>query len=176
MEGELFSISPEYCVDTNVVSAFLNGSDGEPYPIDQFRPQWRHIDGLFASGLAVMAGATIAELEPVVGRSLELRNFLRTRRRCVRTFATDRQLEVAGAIVNRFDGFARDQNRANDLEVISLAAAEGLCVVTLEKAVPHASLRSPKIPNACEAIGVRCIDVAELLRETRFGVPEEKRL
>lgn len=169
MSQALFDVPAVYCVDTNVVSSFLSGDDDEAYPIDMFAQHWRHIDGLFAGGSAIMASATIAELDQIRNPPPELKVFLRSRRQCVREFGSDLQLEVAARLVNQFPGFARNQNRANDLEVISLAAAEGLCLVTLEKSAAQTSPTSPKIPNACALVGVECVDVAGLLRKTGFA-------
>lgn len=56
-----------------------------------------------------------------------------------------------------------------DSYLIATAKAKGLVVVTLEKSNPDSKKRI-KIPDACAAVGVRCIDLNTMLREMNVQI------
>lgn len=58
--------------------------------------------------------------------------------------------------------FARAENA--DAWVVAFARAKGYAVTTQEQFDPNVKNRIP-IPNICQALGVRCVDTFELLRE-----------
>lgn len=82
---------------------------------------------------------------------------------------TSRQLEIAKAIVNRYPAYGRSVNYLGDLEVMTLAAAAGIAVVTMESVQAQASTSRPKIPSICREFGIDCVTVPGLLRRERFG-------
>lgn len=57
--------------------------------------------------------------------------------------------------------------------VIALARVHGCAVVTGER--PSGSLRRPKIPDVCRAVGVECLSVLELIRKEGWVFPSRHR-
>lgn len=66
---------------------------------------------------------------------------------------SDEQLAAAKVIVNAYPAYGLDVNRLGDLEVMSLAKARSLTVVSLESQKQHRVDR-PKIPKVCQEFGM----------------------
>lgn len=62
------------------------------------------------------------------------------------------------------DGAKRDYASVADAYLVATAAAEAMTLVTYETADPQCR-RRVKIPDACNALGVRCCDLNTMLRE-----------
>lgn len=56
----------------------------------------------------------------------------------------------------------RSERVGADPFVIALAEIEGCTVVTGEI---HGTSNRPKIPDVCDALGIRCIDIRQLIRD-----------
>lgn len=81
-----------------------------------------------------------------------------------RDIGSDTQLIVAKQIVNAYPAYGKNVNYLGDLEVMCLAGALRLAVVTLEAPVQQSGKRRPKIPNVCAEFGIDCLSVVGLLR------------
>lgn len=60
-----------------------------------------------------------------------------------------------------------DRNRSGaDPFVIAVAQVNGCAVVSGER--PSTSLKKPKVPDVCKALGVTCISLVELMRQQNW--------
>lgn len=165
----LFSVDPEYCIDTNVVVSFVSETDDEFYGADIFQAQWRSIESMIASGRIVAPRQVERELQGHASKRAKVGPWLRCRGYMFRDVDTDAQLHVAKRIVNQYPIYGRTENFLGDLAVMSLAGALGITVITLEAAVPQSGQRHPKIPNVCAEFGIGCLSVSGFFR--RFLSP-----
>lgn len=163
----LFDIEPRYCIDTNVIVSFLSGSDDEYYGADIFPDHWNQIEALIGGGEVIAPRQVQRELEKHATKREGLGPWLSTRGFMFRDVETDAQLDLAKRIVNVYPAYASSENYLGDLEVITLAGALGLCVISLEAPNQLSGKRRPKIPNVCEQFGIGCVSVAGLLRELK---------
>jgi len=62
---------------------------------------------------------------------------------------------------NRHDFF-----EGADPWIIACASAKGMTVVSFERRAPEAKII--KVPDVCDRLGVRCIDLFQMLRELKF--------
>jgi hypothetical protein len=84
-----------------------------------------------------------------------------------RDVETDAQLVLAKQIVNKYPVYGKNENYLGDLEVITLAGALGITVISIETPQPQTGQKRPKIPNVCAEFQVSCVSVAGLLRELK---------
>lgn len=164
----LLTLDPRYCVDTNVIVSFLRRSDDEHYGSDVFAPQWAHIERMIASNAIIAPRQVERELGKWIAHIDTMGLWLRRHSHMFRDMSS-RQLEVAKAIVNRYPAYGSSVNFLGDLEVMTLAAAAGIAVVTMETAHAQASASRPKIPSICREFEIDCVTVPGLLRRERFG-------
>lgn len=66
--------------------------------------------------------------------------------------------------MNSYPVYGKTDNYLGDLEVMSLAGALGVAVISLEIEAREPSQRRPKIPNVCKEFGIDCVSVAGFLR------------
>lgn len=163
----LFELEPRYCIDTNVIVSFLSQSDDEYYGADIFPVHWRQIETLVASGQIVAPRQVEQELKNHAQKRANIGPWLKPRGHMFRDVDTDAQLQIAKRIVNAYPVYGRNVNYLGDLEVITLAGALGITVVSLEAPMQQSGQRRPKIPNVCAEFGIPCVSVAGLLRELR---------
>lgn len=73
-------------------------------------------------------------------------------------------MEIYTDIVNRFDGFMKVNSTKSgaDPVVVALAAARQIPVVTYETMAKQTA--APKIPNVCQAMGIQCVSLVDVLR------------
>lgn len=168
-QGALFEDEPpRYCLDTNVVVSFLKGTDDEYYGVDIFGEQWALIERLIASGVIVAPRQVQRELNKWQRSAPSIQAWAKAFHYMFRDVETDAQLVVAKNIVSRYAVYGKTDNYLGDLEVMSLAGALGVAVISLESEVQEQSKRRPKIPNVCKEFGIDCVSVAGFLRrETR---------
>lgn len=164
VEATLFE---KYSIDTNVIVSFLGDGGAELYPVDVFGPQWDFLEAAFKDGRVVAAKRVARELQKWE-RLDGVKVWLRDHRYVFRDIESDGQLLVAKEIVNRYPAYGLDVNRLGDLEVMALAKARGLTVVSLESQKQHRADR-PKIPNVCAEFGIRYCGFHDFLREEGFA-------
>lgn len=160
----LFTVDPEYCIDTNVIVSFLSETDDEFYGVDIFGEHWRKIETAIASGRIVAPRQVEHELEGHAKKRVKVGPWLRSRGFMFRDVDTDAQLHFAKRVVNKYPVYGRTENFLGDLAVISLAGAMGITVISLEAAVAQSGQKHPKIPNVCAEFGVDCLSVSGFFR------------
>lgn len=161
------SLFEKYSIDTNVIVNFLGDGPDEPYPVDLFRPQWDFLEAAFLDGRVVAARCVETELKKWE-RLDQVRTWLRDHKYVFRDIESDEQLHAAKVIVNKYGAYGSDRNRLGDLEVMTLAKARGLAVVSQESAKQHSPDR-PKIPIVCEEFGIPHLGFRDFLRVEGFA-------
>ncbi len=162
--GALFEIEPEYCIDTNVIVSFLSESDDEYYGADVFSDHWKQIERLIVGGRMIAPLQVARELEGHANKRQKIGPWLREHSYMFRDVYIDAQLELAKRIVNQYPAYGRSMNYLGDLEVITLAGALDLTVVSLESPQQQSGQRRPKIPNVCAEFKVGHTSVVGLFR------------
>lgn len=162
--GALFEIQPEYCIDTNVIVSFLSESDDEYYGADVFSDHWTQIERLILNGQMIAPRQVGRELEGHANKREKIGPWLREHAYMFRDVDIDAQLNLAKRIVNQYPAYGKNMNYLGDLEVITLAGALDLTVVSLESMQLQAGQRRPKIPNVCAEFEVAHTSVVGLFR------------
>ena len=147
----------KYSVDT---SAFMDGW-ARYYPPDVFPHLWERLESLTGAGHLRASGEVLLELERKTDDLLE---WVKAQSGLFVPLdeATQRK---ASEVLERFP-LLIDANRGRsgaDPFVIGLAMARDCIVVTGERKA--SSLRRPRVPDVCEALGVECIPLVELIRK-----------
>lgn len=168
-EETLFADPAKYSVDTNVIVSFLGDSDSEHYPLDVFKPQWDFLERAMKDGRIVAARRVETELERWEKQIATMTAWLHDHRYLFCDITSDAQLAGAKQIVNAYPAYGTSNNYLGDLEVITLAKARGLTVISLEQKAQQHSKKRPKIPNVCEEFSVGCVTLAGFLRDEGFG-------
>ena len=144
-----------YCLDTNALI--------EPwrrrYPIDVFPGFWDRLEEWAREGKAICPDEVLEELQKVDDELLE---WAKQRSDMFLPPESDVQNAVK-RILERFPRLVdtkRGRDRA-DPWVIGLACVKDAIVVTEE---PLSGGKSPRIPDVCEALGIRYIRVLDLIR------------
>lgn len=160
------SFFEKYSIDTNVIVSFLGDGPDELYPIDVFGPQWNFLESAFVDGRVIAAKQVEVELKKWE-RLEHMKTWLQGHSYVFREITSSDQLAAAKEIVNVYEVYGHNRNRLGDLEVMSLAKARGLTVITMESAKEH-RIDRPKIPNVCEEFGIGCLNFLEFLRTEGF--------
>jgi hypothetical protein len=163
----LFDADPHYCIDTNVIVSFLSETDDEYYGADIFPDHWQQIENLIASSKIVAPRQIERELEGHARKRAKVGPWLVKHRYMFRDIQSDRQLQLAKRIVNCYPAYAKTVNYLGDLEVMTLAGALNLKVITLELPEQQSGQKRPKIPNVCREFDIGCLSVSAFLREIR---------
>lgn len=167
MQGSLFVTEAKYSIDTNVIVSFLGDGDAELYPVDVFGPQWNFLEAAFNDGRVVAARRVETELQKWK-RLDRVKTWLRDHKYAFKDIVSDEQLLAAKEIVNRYPAYGLDVNRVGDLEVMVLAKARGLAVISLESQKQHRADR-PKIPSVCQEFGIHHLTFHDFLRAEGFA-------
>src|SRR5580704_5403864 len=150
-----------YCIDTSALIAAWQ----ERYPIENFPPFWRRVDGLINDGRLT---APMEVLRETGRRSDELHTWLSARKQMFRELEEAIQIEAANVLARfpRLVGERRLRTSADPF-VIALARVMQMQIVTEEK--PQGTLQRPNIPDVCTARGMRpCMGSLELIRAERW--------
>lgn len=158
----LFEQDARYCIDSNVIANFLSDSDDEPYDVDVFAPQWQLVQRSILNGESIAPRQV--EVELLRWRSERLHDWVKHHTFMFQDLSSA-QLAEAKRVVNLYPAYGRDQNHLGDLEVISLASARGITVVTSERRDSTRSTQRPKIPDICDDLGIKCLNIKGFLRE-----------
>lgn len=147
--------------------SFLGDGEAELYPVDVFGPQWEFLEAAFKDGRVVAAKRVATELKKWE-RLDRVKVWLRDHRYVFRDIESDEQLLAAKEILNTYAAYGLDVNRLGDLEVMALAKARGLTVISLESTKQHRTDR-PKIPNVCGEFGIGHLGFHDFLRAEGFA-------
>jgi len=168
-QPSLFDKEPRFCIDTNVILSFLNHSDAEYYGSDIFVDQWKYMLGLMKAHAIVAPGEVERELARWATALDGLRHWLDHHKPMFIHEHSDAHLASAKKIVNRYPVYGSVDNYLCDLDVMTLADAMHIAVLTLERPSSGESKRHPKIPNVCREFGIDCVSVAGFLRRERLA-------
>jgi hypothetical protein len=168
-QTSLFDEEPRYCIDTNVIVSFLRLTDDEHYGSDVFAPQWAYVEQLIISGAIIAPRQVEHELKKWPKTIPDMKAWLRKHNQMFRDVETAAQLTSAKRIVNEYPVYGETDNYLGDLEVMSLAEALQITVISLEGENPHNSKRRPKIPIVCKQFGIDCVSFPGFLRRENFG-------
>ncbi len=136
------------------------------YPLDIFPSVWDWISSQIDNDVIVATIYVYDEIRPIQD---EIHEFLKDRRRKVFQSTDSAQDRIVDDIVNhRFPGWVIPHSTSNKADpfVIALASVNDLTVVTEEKLNPD----KVTIPRVCNALGVKCINLLEFLRESKFKI------
>ena len=146
-----------YCFDTSsFVEAYRRN-----YPWDVFPSLWGRMEDLIDKGKLVVPREVFEELKAPKDALLE---WMKARDHVVVELDLDQQ-EALRTLQGHLPGFIDPESTKNvaDPFVIALAAARSATVVTEEK--PRRNSGPFKIPDGCQAMGVRCICLLEFMRD-----------
>lgn len=168
--ASLFEIEARYAIDTNVIVSFLSESDDEYYGADIFPDHWDLIDRFVTSGEIVAPQQVKRELEGHATKIAKIGPWLNRNDHMFRELDSSADLRQAKQIVNSYAAYARNVNYLGDLEVMALAGARGLTVISLKLGLQQPGQRRPKIPDVCGKFGIRCLSVSGFFRAERKSV------
>lgn len=146
-----------YSIDT---SALLDGWRRH-YPPDVFASIWERIDGLISDGKLCAIDEVRSELER---KDDDVFRWAKSRENFFVPIDDDIQIQVARIL--RAHPRLVDQRKGRsgaDAFVIALALRDQAVVITAEQRSSKAGI--PKIPDVCDAMGVRSIGLLDFFRE-----------
>ncbi len=146
-----------YCIDTSaIIQAWRD------YPPDVFQPLWDQLDLLMQQGRLISSVEVLLELERGGDKV-----YAWARQRGYAFLEADGKVQRAVTrIVNDFPSFVPKDSHDGiwaDPYVVAIAETNGGTVITGEKRAPGNAKRI-KIPNVCDARGVPCMEILELIR------------
>lgn len=139
----------------------MREDDQELYRRDVFVSQWDQIESLVGSGEIIAPSAVETELATWTEQIPAMKRWLATHGMFVELDSEG--LAFAKRVVNDFPDYGSTTNYLADLEVISLAGARNLAVITNEKVRPNVSVSHPKIPEVCANYKIECLSVSGFL-------------
>lgn len=148
---------PFYSFDT---SAFINGRR-DHYPPDVFPSFWRKVEESIVAGFIRSADEVRSELGK---KDDTTKAWTDTQADLYLPLEEDIQ-RATGAVLGahpKLMGSGGGRNGADPF-VIGLAIARGGVVVTLE--TKSGRIERPRIPDVCEALGVRCIPLVQVAHD-----------
>jgi len=147
----------KYSIDT---SALLDGWR-RYYPPDMFPSVWVRLDGLINTGHLIATEEVFFELEK---QDDGLYRWVHDRQRLCVPIDEAIQSIVSSILAQHKQIIDTRKNRSGaDPFVIALAKVEGGAVVTGER--PTGRLQRPNIPDVCDAMGMRWLNLLQLFRE-----------
>lgn len=152
----IFEQPPRYSIDT---SAILDGWT-RYYSPDVFPAVWSALEQLCGDGVIVAAAEVKVELERKQDEVLQWF------KRHVRLVPLDTQIQLAAKeILSKHERLVVKGGRRSlaDPFVIAVARVHGCTVVTGEPR--RGRLDKPNIPDVCEALGVRWVNLLGMFRE-----------
>ena len=147
----------KYSLDTSV----LVNSWWRYYPPDVFPSVWAQLDRLVRDGVVIASEEVLFDLEK---KDDEVLGWAKDRRSMFVPSGTDVQLkvrEILGSFKRLVD--TRKNRSASDPFVIAVALCMKCKVATYE--IPSNNQARPHIPDVCDAFGIKCVNLVELLRE-----------
>jgi len=165
----LFATEPKYALDSNVVLSFLKTEDDEHYGVDVFAAQWQFLERHMKEGKIIAPRQIEKELDAWADHSDTIKAWLRDHRYLF-CDVDDAQLALAKKIINAYPAYGLSSNSLGDLELMTLAGARSLTVLSLEhKRSTQPNRRLPKIPDVCAEYEIDCVSFPGFLRREGFG-------
>ena len=138
------------------------------YPNDVFGRVWSHVESLIDSGVLISSIEVLLELEAVEDRLLEwarLQNL-----KGIFNELDSRVQQLAKEILKTHGNLLdfRKRKSSGDVFVIALAMSRGYAVVTEEQ--HSGGPQKSKIPDVCDYYSIKCINLIQMLRETKLSI------
>ena len=151
----------KYVLDANV---FINMQ--RHHPLDVFGSLWGKMAEAIDSGIVISCGEVLDELS--LGND-DLVKWAKSRGVAFITSGTDVQ-RIVREILQKHPELVTGTRKANSADpfVIALAKQEGCTLVSDETRAGNG--QPIKIPNVCEAYGVRFIKFVDFLREVKISI------
>jgi hypothetical protein len=149
-----------YCVDTS----FLINGWRKHYRIDVFAPVWDRLDVLIEDGTLLSCEEVYFELARQKDELLEWAKY----RKAAFQKPTARTIAECKKIMSKYPNFAASGGSTNaaDPWVIAHAIATESTVVTDETRAPNQrATKPPRIPDVCDAMGIRWLPPIDFLAE-----------
>lgn len=150
-----------YSMDT---SALVDGM-GRYYRPTVFQSLWQRIDALIDEGRMIATEEVRVEIER---KADHLAVWCKQRDRMFIEIDEEIQPVVTEVLTAHGRLVKALSNRSSgDPFVIALAKVKGAIVVTGER--HSGSLDKPKIPDVCDAMGIRCVSLVEMMEEEEWS-------
>ena len=156
-------MSPQYIIDTNI----LVNSYNTLYPMEHFPGYWEFIEHCYNTGLFVSNSLTLSEFKGygdklsewginnksffIPDDSIEVQNNFKNVAECVMSHKIWDPLQKSN-FLSGADGF-----------IIAQALTYTATIVTDEIYEPSPNCKKVKIPNVCEKLNVKCINLNQLI-------------
>lgn len=149
-----------FCVDT---SGWLDGWQRH-YPPDVFATLWIELDARVKSAEIVSSEEVYVELAK---KSDELHDWIRDRKEMLVPLSEQIQQRAVQLLVEhpRLVDTLRGRSKADPF-VIATAMERNAVVVTGE--IVTGKMDKPRIPDVCQAKGIRCISFLQMIRELKL--------
>lgn len=160
-QPNLFGVSAEYCIDTNVFADFWSDPMAQrPYCIEVFERPWQYIDQEIQAGRIVSSMDVFVELKDT--KHPDLARWLGANKYIFQPNSPE-QIKVLTSIINKYPAYTWEKKNQADPQIVALAKVMGCAVITLEKKItPNGgAVKMPKIPNLCEEFGVPCVSLVD---------------
>lgn len=154
-----------YCIDT---SAWIDMK--ELYPARIFLTLWNKLDVLVKSGRVIAPQEVYSELDK---KDDEVLQWVKQRKRLFKSLNDEEQLALVFDIQEKFPNLVDPQKETPDADpfVVALAFLEtrnltmigDQCVVVSQEKPSSNVSDKPKIPDACNAYGVKHLSILDLL-------------
>lgn len=151
----------EYCIDACAILDFWDTQERtRPYhvKVKSFRAIWEHISAKVKSGAIIVPRIVADEVDAITDNE-ELKQWLKTNRR--RFVDYNRFVPELQKIVNKYAIYTTDKGSIADAAVIAIAMGSNLTVITSEIHVSQHSPVKPKIPNVCDDVSVKWMNLPE---------------
>ena len=150
----------KYVFDSNI---FINLQRRQP--IDIYPSLWSKIGDLMENGTIISSQEVYDEI--MIGGD-DLEKWAKARKECFLPSSVPVQQEVRAILVSH-RGLVEGGSTKNSADpfVIALAKQEHCKVVTEESRTRN--VKSPKIPDVCDAYQIECIDFVGFAREEKFA-------
>ena len=150
----------KYVFDSNI---FINLQRRQP--IDIYPSLWSKIGDLMENGTIISSQEVYDEI--MIGGD-DLEKWAKARKECFLPSGVPVQQEVRAILVSH-RGLVEGGSKKNSAApfVIALAKQEHCKVVTEESRTRN--VKSPKIPDVCDAYQIECIDFVGFAREEKFA-------
>jgi len=146
-----------YCIDTSAIIDAMR----RYYPPDAFPGLWEKLELMIESEELIAPKEVLHELSKKDDDTYEW-----AKNNSKIFIELDEEVQWATSeILNEFPRLVADMSGRNhaDSFVIALARVKGAVVVTNEKRARNP--KTPKIPDVCEHLDIRCIDLLNLILE-----------
>jgi hypothetical protein len=150
-----------YCVDT---SGWLDGWERH-YPPDVFPTLWTKIEELIDAEEIISSEEVYVELQK---KADELYDWVKNRKQMLVPLSEEIQ-RIAAELLREFPRLVdtlRGRSKADPF-VIATAIERRVIVVTGEPLT--GKMNKPRIPDVCQARGIRCINFLQLIRELKLS-------